>query len=201
MDKWRQQFSIGYFVVALLILFALQTYFAAPQIETVGYSQFKTLVKKGLVANLIVGEKLIQGEIKPEGVKEALSPERLKALGDSIKDNKKAVPFVTVRVEDSELISDLENEGIAFKGEVVNEWLSTLLSWVVPVVLFFVLWNFLLKRFSPGGGMMQIGKSKAKVYIEKKTGVPFKTSQASTKRKKNWSKSSSFLRLPKNISA
>src|SRR5918996_6503872 len=173
MDKWRQQFSIGYFVVALLILFALQTYFAAPQIETVGYSQFKTLVKKGLVANLVVGEKLIQGEIKPEGVKDALSPERLKALGDSIKDNKKAVPFVTVRVEDSELISDLENAGIAFKGEVVNEWFSTLLSWVVPVILFFVLWNFLLKRFSPGGGMMQIGKSKAKVYIEKKTGVTF----------------------------
>jgi cell division protease FtsH len=47
------------------------------------------------------------------------------------------------------------------------------LSWVVPVVLFVVLWNFLFRRLNTGGGMMQIGKSKAKVYIEKKTGVTF----------------------------
>src|SRR5206468_365668 len=45
---------------------------------------------------------------------------------------------------------------------------------VVPVVLFFLLWNYLFKRMGSGaGGLMQIGKSKAKVYIEKKTGVTF----------------------------
>ncbi len=64
MDKWRQQFSIGYFFVALLLLFLLQTYLASPQIETINYSQFKALVKTGLVANLVVGEKAIHGEIK-----------------------------------------------------------------------------------------------------------------------------------------
>ena len=173
MDKWRQQFSIGYFFVALLLLFLLQTYLASPQVETIQYSQFKALVKKGLVANLVVGEKAIHGEIKPEGIKEALPAERLKALGDVIKDGKKAVPFVTVRVDDAELVPDLERAGVAFKGEVVNDWLPTVLSWVVPVVLFVVLWNFLFKRMGAGGGMMQIGKSKAKVYIEKKTGVTF----------------------------
>jgi cell division protease FtsH len=172
-DKWRQQFSIGYFFVALLLLFLLQTYLASPQVETINYSQFKALAKKGLVANLVVGEKAIHGEIKPEGIKEALPPERVKALGDAIKDGKKAIPFITVRVDDSELVPDLEKAGVAFKGEVVNDWLPTVLSWVVPVVLFVVLWNFLFKKMSAGGGMMQIGKSKAKVYIEKKTGVTF----------------------------
>jgi cell division protease FtsH len=173
MDKWRQQFSIGYFFVALLLLFLLQTYLASPQVETIQYSQFKGLVKKGLVANLVVGEKAIHGEIKPEGIKEALPAERLKALGDVIKDGKKSVPFVTIRVDDAELVPDLERAGVAFKGELVNDWLPTVLSWVVPVVLFVVLWNFLFKRMGAGGGMMQIGKSKAKVYIEKKTGVTF----------------------------
>ena len=173
MDKWRQQFSIGYFFVALLLLFLLQTYLASPQVETINYSQFKALAKKGLVANLVVGEKTIHGEIKPEGIKEALSAERLKALGDAVKDGKKAIPFITVRVDDSELVPDLEKAGVAFKGEVVNDWLPTVLSWVVPVALFVVLWNFLFKKMSAGGGMMQIGKSKAKVYIEKKTGVTF----------------------------
>ena len=173
MDKWRQQFSIGYFVVALLVIVALQNYFAAPRVETISYSQFKALVKKGLVANLVVGEKTVHGDIKPEGIKEALPAERFKALDDAIKDGKKALPFVTIRVEDSELVADLESAGVAFKGEVVNEWLLTVLSWVVPVGLVFILWSFLLKRFSAGGGVMQIGKSKAKVYIEKKTGVTF----------------------------
>ena len=173
MNKWRQQFSIGYFFVALLLLFLLQTYLASPQVETINYSQFKALAKKGLVANLVVGEKAIHGEIKPEGIKEALSAERLKALGDAVKDGKKAIPFITVRVDDSELVPDLEKAGVAFKGEVVNDWLPTVLSWVVPVALFVVLWNFLFKKMSAGGGMMQIGKSKAKVYIEKKTGVTF----------------------------
>ena len=59
MDKWQQKFSIGYFFVALLLLFLLQTYLASPQVETINYSQFKALAKKGLVANLVVGENLL----------------------------------------------------------------------------------------------------------------------------------------------
>jgi cell division protease FtsH len=173
MDKWQQKLSIGYFFIALVLLFLLQTYLASPQVETISYSQFKALVKSALLANLSIGEKAIHGEIKPDGVKQALSPERLKAWEGKLKDSKQGVPFVTVRVEDPELVTDLERAGINFKGEVINDWLPTVLSWVVPVVLFVLLWNFLFKRMGPSGGMMQIGKSKAKVYIEKKTGVSF----------------------------
>jgi cell division protease FtsH len=175
MEKRRQQqFSIGYFILAVLIIFGLQSYFASPPVETISYSQFKALVKKGQVSDLVLGEKAIRGQIKPEAVKQAVSPERLKALGEDFKEGKKPLPFVVVRVEDSELVSDLEKSGIAFKGEVSSDWLLTILSWVVPVVLFFLLWNYLFKRMGSGtGGLMQIGKSKAKVYIEKKTGVTF----------------------------
>ena len=173
MDKWQQKLSIGYFFIALVLLFLLQTYLASPQVETISYSQFKALVKSALLANLSIGEKAIHGEIKPEGVKQALPPERLKVWEGKLKDSKQGVPFVTIRVEDPELVTDLEHAGINFKGEVINEWLPTVLSWVVPVVLFVLLWNFLFKRMGPSGGMMQIGKSKAKVYIEKKTGVSF----------------------------
>jgi cell division protease FtsH len=173
-EKWRQQFSIGYFVVALLILFAVQSFFAAPRPETIGYSEFKALIKKRLVTNVALSDQTIRGEIRPEGIKEAVSAERLKALGDEFKTGKKPLPFLTVRVEDPGLVDELEGTGIPFKGEIVSEWLSTLLSWVVPVALFFLLWSWLLKRMgAAGGGMMQIGKSKAKVYIEKKTGVTF----------------------------
>ena len=173
MGKWQQQFSIGYFVIALILLFALQTYFAAPRIGTITYSQFKTLVKKGLVSNVVIGEKVIRGDIKPEGLKEVLSPERLKELNEKDKEAMTPLPFTVVRVDDPELTRDLEQAGGQFKGEVTNEWVATLLSWVVPAVLFFLLWSYLFKRMGSGGGLMQIGKSKAKVYIEKKTGVTF----------------------------
>ena len=150
MQKWQQQFSIGYVVVALVLLFALQTFFASPRVETITYSQFKALARKGMLSNVVVGEKVIHGEIKPEGVKEVLSADPLKSLKDEGKQTKTALPFTVVRVEDPELISDLEKGGVPFKGEVTNEWISTVLSWVVPVVLFFLLWSYLFKRMGAG---------------------------------------------------
>ena len=96
MGKWQQQFSIGYFIVALILLFALQTYLAAPRVETISYSQFKTLVKKGLVSNVVIGEKVIRGDIKPEGLKEVLSAERLKELNEKDKESKTPLPFTVV---------------------------------------------------------------------------------------------------------
>jgi cell division protease FtsH len=173
MQKRQQQFSIGYFVLALIIILGLQTYFATATVEPISYSEFKSLVKNRQVANLVIGEKTIRGEIKPDAVKQALPAERLKTLEEEVREGKKSLPFVVVRVEDPELIADLENAGVSFKGEVTSEWLTTVLSWVVPVVLFFLLWSYLFKRMGTGGGLMQIGKSKAKVYIEKKTGVTF----------------------------
>jgi FtsH Extracellular len=64
MRKWQQRFSIGYFVVAVVLLFALQSFFASPRVETITYSQFKALARKGLMTNVVVGEKEIRGEIK-----------------------------------------------------------------------------------------------------------------------------------------
>ncbi len=196
MDKWKQQLSIGYFVVALLMLFLLQYYFAAPKVETIGYSEFKALAKKGLVTNLVINEQTIRGEVKPEGVKEVLSAEQLKSRGED-KEVKSALPFVTVRIEDPDLVNDLEAAGIPFRGEVISQWLPTLLSWVVPVVLFFLVWNFLFRKMgAAGGSLMHIGKSKAKVYIEKKTGVTFADVEGIDEAEEELAEVVEFLRTP-----
>ena len=153
------------------VLFVGQYVFLNQQQETISYSQFKILVKSGRVADLTVGNKTIAGSIKVEGIKEIFSPEKLKELREKAK---RPLPFVVVRVEDVRMTEELEQAGISFKGETTNDWIPSLLSWVVPVILFFVLWNFLSKGLSGvGGGLMQIGKSKAKVYIERNTGVTF----------------------------
>jgi cell division protease FtsH len=196
MDKRKQRFSIGYFIVAMVILFLLQYYFAAPKVETIGYSQFKSLVKKGRVTNLVINDETIRGEIKPEGVKEVLSPEQLKARGDGNKDDKINLPFVTVRIEDPDLIDELEAAGVPFKGEVVSQWLPTLLSWVVPVALFFLLWSYLFRKMGAGGSLMQFGKSKAKVYIEKKTGVTFADVEGIEEAEEELAEVVEFLRTP-----
>src|SRR5688572_9883002 len=129
MQKRQQQFSIGYFVLALIIILGLQTYFATATVEPISYSEFKSLVKNRQVANLVIGDKTIRGEIKPDAVKQALPAERLKNLEEEVREGKKSLPFVVVRVEDPELIADLENAGVSFKGEVTSEWLTTVLSW------------------------------------------------------------------------
>ncbi|MBM4264425.1 MAG: ATP-dependent zinc metalloprotease FtsH [Deltaproteobacteria bacterium] len=170
MNKKAQQISFGYLLVAILMIVLVQNFITTAQVETITYSQFKTLAKKGQLTDAIIGDKVVRGKIKPEGLKEIFAPEKLKELGD---DAKKAQSFVAVRVEDRDLTPDLEQAGVPFKGEANSEWLTTVLSWVVPVLLFFALWSYLFKRMGAGGGMMQIGKSKAKVYIEKKTGVSF----------------------------
>jgi cell division protease FtsH len=72
------------------------------------------------------------------------------------------------------LTAELEAARVPFNGEVTSTWLPTLLSWVVPIALFFLLWSYIGKKMgAASSGLMQIGKSKAKVYIEKATGVTF----------------------------
>jgi hypothetical protein len=71
MEKWRQQFSIGYFAIAVIALIALQSYFTNSMQEAIAYSDFKALVKRGVVSNLVIKDKTIHGE-NPEGIKEAI---------------------------------------------------------------------------------------------------------------------------------
>ncbi|MGH7931347.1 MAG: AAA family ATPase, partial [Candidatus Binatia bacterium] len=155
-------------------MLVVQNYFFSSHAEIIRYSQFKSLVKKGLIIDLAISETTIQGNMKGEGVNEILTPERLKDIPQDVREGKKPYPFVAVRVEDPGLTAELEAAGVPFKGQVTSTWLLTIFSWVVPVGLFFLLWSYIGKKMGSGsGGLMQIGKSKAKVYIETATGVTF----------------------------
>jgi cell division protease FtsH len=172
-NKYRPS-PIWYFFATLLVVLLIQNFFGRPPVEVISYSQFKSLVKQDLVADLVIRETTIDGNLKAAAVKIIVTPERLKEMSPEDLASKKVWPFETVRVEDSGLTADLETAKIPFKGAVTSNWLPTILSWVVPVGLFFLFWSYLSKKMgSASGGLMQIGKSKAKVYIEKKTGVTF----------------------------
>ncbi|MFI5303922.1 MAG: ATP-dependent zinc metalloprotease FtsH [Nitrospiria bacterium] len=171
MEKKQQQFSIWYFVAASAILIAIQYFLFAPQVEPIAYSEFKSLLKAGKLDNLAIGEREITGAIKKEGLEGILSKEKSEAI--------QKIPglqghFLVVRITDPDLLKELENSGIKYSGKNDNPWISNILSWVVPALVFFFLWSFLIRRMAgAAGGVMEIGKSKAKVYMEKETGVTF----------------------------
>jgi cell division protease FtsH len=169
--KKQKDLSMGYFVAALALMFVSQYFVFSKSVETISYSQFKTLLRRGQITDVVVHDTTISGSVKVEGLKEIFAPEKINDLGDRAK---APLPFVVVRVEDARLTAELEEAGIPFKGETTSDWLPILLSWVLPVIIFFALWSVLSNRMGgAGGGLMQIGKSKAKVYIEKTTGVTF----------------------------
>ena len=70
----------------------------------------------------------------------------------------------------SELIGLLEEHQVEFTREPSNNWFTQLLSWVLPALIFVGIWLFIIRRMSGGGSLMSIGKSKAKVYMEKGNG-------------------------------
>jgi cell division protease FtsH len=173
-DKKYRLSTMGYFFVTVLVVLLVQNFLGSSRVEVIPYSQFKSLIKKDLIDDLVIRETTIDGNLKGAAAKQIFTPERLQKISPEVLAGKKPFPFETVRVEDPELTSELETAKIPFKGEITSNWLPTLLSWVVPVGLFFLMWIYLGRKMGSGsGGLMQIGKSKAKVYIEKETGVTF----------------------------
>ena len=89
-------------------------------------------------------------------------------------DGKPARTFVTVRIEDPELVGQLEQKGIKFSGYVENKWLGTMVSWLLPLGLFVFVWFFLMKRISGGAqGVLSLSKARVKIYGEKDVKVTF----------------------------
>ena len=170
MESKQRKFSAWYALVALALFLGIQALLLAPHPDNLTYSEFKALVKAGKVTELGLYKDTIEGTLSPAGLDTVLSPEKIeniKRLG------KGKYPFVTTRVEDAALVPELELARVRFTGHAESTWLVTLLSWIVPTALFFGLWVFLMKRMNPQKGLMSLGKSRAKVYVEQKTGVSF----------------------------
>ena len=151
----QTRFHIGYWIGAALILLVVQyVYTTAQKVAAIPYSQFQQLLHDSKVAEIGVSDRYIQGKLKeplPDGKSE----------------------FVTTRV-DPQFADELQKYGVTYRGEVESTLVQDLLSWILPVALFFGLWTFIARRMRGlGGGLMSIGKSKAKIYVEADTGVRF----------------------------
>jgi len=134
--------------------------------DKITYFEFKTLLREGKVQDVVIKKKEIYGKFF-ESAAETLSQIRQRQV-------KIGSYFKTVKPEDPELFKLLEEKGINYEVKPESNLWITILSWVLPFLLLLLFWIFLLRRFAgPDGGIMSIGKSKAKVYIEKEIKVTF----------------------------
>ncbi|MCF8131062.1 MAG: ATP-dependent zinc metalloprotease FtsH [Deltaproteobacteria bacterium] len=156
MEK-HHKFSVWYVILGIWAVLLIQGYLgSALSIKTIPYSRFLNLLKENKVEEVAVTENRIEGRMTSQKP----GAEKGKA-------------FRTVRV-DPDLSKLLEEYNVTFKGEIQSNFLANIFSWFFPVLLFFGIWYFFMKRMAgQQPGFMSLGKNKAKIYVQEEVGVTF----------------------------
>ena len=156
MDK-KTQINFWYVIAAVMgVLFVQNLYVQSTKIAPIPYSRFQTLLDQGKIAEIAITQNQIRGTLKD-------------AEADGVKD------FVTTRVE-PDLAEKFDKQKVVYTGVIESTWIRDLMSWIVPMLIFGGIWMFVIRRMGAGGlggGLMSIGKSRAKVFVEKETKVTF----------------------------
>ncbi|TNE96786.1 MAG: ATP-dependent metallopeptidase FtsH/Yme1/Tma family protein [Deltaproteobacteria bacterium] len=152
----KTKFNTAYFFIAMMAVLLIQDIWQATSTTArIPYSDFQKHLKENNIKEVMIGEKNIRGTLLKPGENKA--------------------NFITNRV-DSDLVEQLSKYDVKYTQMIENTFFRDLLSWILPVFIFFGLWVFLLKRMGKnmGGGFMSVGKSKAKIYVETDTKTTFK---------------------------
>jgi cell division protease FtsH len=155
MDK-KNQINFWYVIIAISgILLVQNIYTQYSKVKPIPYSQFQSLLDQGEIAEIAIAEDHIYGTLRKTGA-------------NGLKD------FVTTRVEPG-LAEKLDKQGVIYTGVIKNTWIRDILSWLLPMAIFIAIWLFIIRRMSGGigGSMMSIGKSRAKIFVEKEIKVSF----------------------------
>ena len=182
-EERKHQFATWYIFAAFLGVMLIQyLWLQYTQVETIPYSQFGQLLDENKISEVLVGSDTIQGTLK-----------------EPFPDGRKL--FSTTRV-DPELAGKLGAHGVKVTGAPSNSFLTTILSWAVPIFIFYLIWTYGIRRMAERqgfGGLMAIGKSRAKVYVETDTKVTFRDVAGVDEAKYELQEVVAFLRDPKSF--
>jgi len=176
----KAHFSIWYFLIAFLLFSYLQQHYLSKKVETIPYSQFKQEIAGGNVSKLTIDPENITGTLKG-------------------KEKKPGQEFTTIRVDDPDLVKDLDEHKVSYSGHYDSKFLSSVLSWIIPIGLLILIWRFAMKKMGPGMGVMSFSKSKAKLFAQSETKVTFADVAGIDEAKEELEEVVEFLKTPEKF--
>ena len=201
-DKKNNQNKQGWGIVtiatilAALLFLGLYSMLQGASIKEITYDKFLKMVDEGKVEKVTIGSSKIYITSKTD---EKEDDDPLSGILPSSK-NEKDPDYYTGKVDDDSLPERLNKAGVTYEQEIPNTTQRTifdmLITVVLPIVLMVVLFSFLMKKMSKGGGMMGVGKSNAKMYVEKQTGVTFQDVAGQDEAKESLQEVVDFLHNP-----
>lgn len=182
-------------LVAALITLLMTSMFmktmSGSQTKEVSYTEFMQMVEEGRVESVEYGSDRINIELKDED-NAVNNPFLYYGMGAK-------TTYYTALVDDDTLPERLREAGVTVWGYIPDNSgfiMEILLYYILPLVLFWVLLSFLFKKMSKGGGPMGVGKSNAKVYVQKETGITFKDVAGEDEAKESLQEVVDFLHNP-----
>jgi cell division protease FtsH len=215
--RWR--WGIGYFLLTLLILWGWQDLFYQMSVRTIPYSQFKTYLARHEVAAVVVKQDEIDGQIVPVATQATKGTPATGSKTPSSNENPVASPgavaaptgqkqssptetrpflFRTERVEDPDLVKELQAAGVEYAAVRPGIISQLLVGWILPIIIMVVLWTLVTRRLNPTGeSIFSIGKSRARLVADPDTGVTFDDVAGADEAKLELKEVVDFLKHPK----
>lgn len=180
-EKKTKNFTFLYFIIAIVAIFLIHSYLSfRSEIKTVPYSEFKTLISQNKVANLLIDAEKVQGTFTGEDGKQ--------------------VKFVTSRVEDPDLVKDLQKSNVQFSGSFENKLLRIIIEWVLPFAIIILIWNLLMRRMGGApSSVLNFGKSRGKIYGEDEIKITFSDVAGVDEAKEELQEIIEYLRYPQKF--
>jgi len=180
-EKKTKSFTFLYFIIAIIAIFVIHSYLSfRSEIKTIPYSEFKGLIAQMKVSDLIIDTEKIQGTMAQQ-------------------DGKK-VKFVTSRVEDPDLVKDLQKSNVQFSGSFENKILRVIIEWILPFAIIILIWNLLMRRMGGApSSVLNFGKSRGKIYGEDEIKITFDDVAGVDEAKEELQEIIEYLRYPQKF--
>ncbi len=183
--KMPQKFSVWHIIIAFGFFILLQMYLMNPGVRDVPYSDFKKMLQEGKILECHITNTMIRGKLR-----------------EAERDTTRNAVFTTARVDDPELVKDMELMGVRYAGSYESPWFKTLFfSWIMPLLILFVIWRFIFRRYGPASSIMSFGKSKGRLYAQEDLNVTFDDVAGIDEAKEELQEIIEFLKTPEKFRA